>query len=127
MTKRWMSLGLVGAAAVVAVGAGAVAVNAAAPASGRNVLSEDDVARQLAAQPLGSTATHGASMSAAAVTKPVTTDAGTVVVACQGNQVALLRWSPKTGFRTDDLSAGPGPQASITFKSATAEVTLLAT
>jgi lipoprotein-anchoring transpeptidase ErfK/SrfK len=127
MTKRWMSLGLVGAAAVVAVGAGAVAVNAAAPGTGRSVLSEDDVARQLAAQPGDDASTSPAPLPSAVEMKAVTTDSGTVVVACLGNKASLARWTPKTGFRVDALSAGPASQASIIFKSANSEVTVVAT
>ena len=127
MTKRWMGLVLGGAAAAVAIGAGAVAVNAASPATGRTVLSEDDVARQLAAQPAG-TASQTAGVTADGATKVVTTAGGTVVIGCQGaDQAVLVRWTPKTGNRSDRVNAGPAAQASIKFEGAGTEVTVVAT
>jgi hypothetical protein len=50
------------------------------------------------------------------------TDGGTVVAQCAAGQVTLLSWSPAQGYRTDGVTRGPAPVASIKFKAANAEL-----
>jgi len=124
MRNRWISLTLGGVAAVVAVGAGTAAVAAASTGNGHDVLSQQDVARQLAAVP-APVATANTSLSGAAPaedgSQAVSTVAGTVVVRCTGNVTTLLRWTPTTGFRADDPVFGPASVVAVRFESDVAE------
>jgi hypothetical protein len=124
MRNRWISLTLGGVAAVVAVGAGTAAVAAASTGNGHDVLSQQDVARQLAAVP-APVATANTSLSGAAPaedgSQAVSSVAGTVVVRCTGDVTTLLRWTPTTGFRADDPVFGPASVVSVRFESDVAE------
>ena len=123
MRNRWITLTLGGVAAVVAVGAGAAAVNAATTDDGHHILSQRDVANRLATAP-GSVATNATASRAAPATdgsQVANTVGGTVVVRCSGNVATLLRWSPKAGFRADDPVFGPASVVSIRFESDVAE------
>jgi hypothetical protein len=124
MRNRWISLTLGGVAAIVAVGAGTAAVAAASTGNGHDVLSQQDVARQLAARP-APVATANSTLSNAASagdgSQAVSTSAGTVVVRCTGDVTTLLRWSPITGFRADDPVLGPASVVSVRFESDVAE------
>ncbi len=124
MRNRWISLTLGGVAAVVAVGAGTAAVAAASTGNGHDVLSQQDVARHLAALP-APVATANTTLSDAAQaadgSQALSTAAGTVVVRCSGNVTTLLRWSPNTGFRADDPVFGPASVVSVRFESDVAE------
>ena len=124
MRNRWISLTLGGVAAVVAVGAGTAAVAAASTGNGHDVLSQQDVARHLAALP-APVATANTTLSDAAQaadgSQALSTVAGTVVVRCSGNVTTLLRWSPNTGFRADDPVFGPASVVSVRFESDVAE------
>ena len=124
MRNRWISLTLGGVAAVVAVGAGTAAVAAASTGNGHDVLSQQDVARHLAALP-APVATANTTLSDAAQaadgSQALSTAAGTVVVRCSGNVTTLLRWSPNTGFRADDPVLGPASVVSVRFESDVAE------
>jgi hypothetical protein len=124
MRNRWISLTLGGVAAVVAVGGGTAAVAAASTGNGHDVLSQQDVARQLAALPAPvATANSPLSDAASAAdgSQAVSTVAGTVVVRCTGDVTTLLRWSPNTGFRADDPVFGPASVVSVRFESDVAE------
>lgn len=117
-----MTLG--GVAAIVAVGAGTAAVAAASTGNGHDVLSQQDVARQLAAVPAPA-ATANTSLSGAAPaedgSQAVSSMAGTIVVRCTGDVTTLLRWTPTTGFRADDPVFGPASVVSVRFESDVAE------
>jgi len=138
------------AAAVVAVGAATGAVAAASSGRGSNVMSQDDVARALAADSgRGSDDTPGpddtrgpdddatgpaATPSPGGATIPGdngvfrASKGGTVVVACDGDLVRLVSWSPAQGYRADDAVRGPAARVSIQFESDTADdVTVVAT
>lgn len=123
MRNRWISLTLGGVAAIVAVGAGAAAVNAATTDDGHNVLSQRDVANRLAAEhaSVGANATPSRAAPATDGSQVANTVSGTVVVRCSGNVATLLRWSPKAGFRADDPVFGPASVVSIRFESDVAE------
>jgi len=99
-------------------------VAAASTGNGHNVLSQQDVARQLAALP-APVATANSTLSDAAAaadgSQAVSTVAGTVVVRCTGDVTTLLRWSPNTGFRADDPVFGPASVVSVRFESDAAE------
>jgi len=45
---------------------------------------------------------------------------GSVVVSCAGTTATMQTWTPKPGYQTDDIAAGPATQVSIKFKSDTA-------
>src|SRR5262245_11930846 len=44
---------------------------------------------------------------------------GSVVAICTGTTATLQTWTPKPGFRADDVAAGPATQVSVKFKSDT--------
>jgi hypothetical protein len=121
MKNRWVGAALWGSAVVLAVGAGTGAVAAASTGSGRPVLSQDQVARDLRGLP----ATPGASAAPRPAVpgpqvdgaQPLTVSAGTVAVSCSGDIATLLRWTPKTGFRADDPIIGPAAFVSVRFES----------
>jgi hypothetical protein len=121
MRNRWISLTLGGVAALVAVGAGAAAVNAATTGDGHNVLSRSDVAHLLSAAPAETDSTSVAAAPAAGGSQVVNSAAGTVVVRCSGNVATLLRWTPNSGFRADDPVSGPAAVVSVRFESDVAE------
>jgi hypothetical protein len=123
MRNRWISLTLGGVAALVAVGAGTAAVNAATTGSGHDVKSQADIANLLAAAPApaATTATNVPATASDDGSQVANTVGGTVVVRCSGNVATLLRWSPKTGFRADDPVIGPSSLVSVRFESDVAE------
>jgi hypothetical protein len=123
MTNRWISAGLWGAAVLVAVGAGAAAVSAASASGGRDVLSQQDVARELRAvpgTPTGSASTGTGTNGSDATGHLVATHAGTLAVNCAAGQATLLRWTPNPGYRADDPVVGPAAVVSVKFESDTA-------
>src|SRR5215475_7368681 len=122
MRNRWISLTLGGIAAVVAVGAGTAAVNAATTGSGHNVKSQSDIANLLAAAPApASTATNVPTTASGDGSQVANTAGGTVVVQCSGNVATLLRWTPNSGFRADDPVVGPASVVGVRFESDVAE------
>ncbi len=126
--NRWAGVGLGVAAAVVAVAAGATAINAATTGTGHHLLSSDDVARQLAALPTVAAsaeglATPGPGAAAGDGSQVVRSDGGTVVVSCAGDTTTLLRWTPNSGFRADDdATRAPAHTVTVEFTSDTAEI-----
>ncbi|MGE5829349.1 MAG: hypothetical protein ACM30G_13485 [Micromonosporaceae bacterium] len=108
--------------AIVAIGVATAAVVAAT--GGRNILSADDVAAQLAAagpsgaEPGNEVLDPGVPAGPGTV---VGTPGGTVVVQCRGDLTALVSWSPNPGFRADHVVRGPATRASLWFESDTAE------
>jgi hypothetical protein len=123
MRNRWISATLWGAAVVLAVGGGTAAVAAASTGTGRHVLSQHDVDRELGAAPSTSPspAPIAASSNASDNSQVVRVSAGTVVVTCEGDTARLLRWTPKTGYRADDPTYGPAAVISVRFESDTAD------
>jgi hypothetical protein len=128
MNSRWMSAGLWGAAVVLAVGAGSGAIAAASNGNGRQVLTRDQVDRDLGRQPAVAASPTGALppvQTGAAQTLNVT--GGTLVVQCDQGVATLLRWIPKSGFRADDPVTGPAATVSVRFESdVTEDVTVTA-
>jgi hypothetical protein len=113
-------------AAVAATAVATIAIAASVGAS-RNVLSADDVARQLAADPanpapgemvVGPSATP-APIAPGENVKYVASRAGTIVVQCSGNTVTLRSWTPKPDYRVDEVVRGPDVKAAVWFESDT--------
>ena len=124
---------LLAAGATAAVGTFALDVVGAGILGPQNQpLSQDDVARALAAAP--TTAPVPSTTSAAATTassapapRGLTVPGGTLVAECAAGQVTLRSWSPDQGFRTDDVSRGPAASASIKFKNGGTENVVVVT
>ncbi|WP_156960487.1 hypothetical protein [Amycolatopsis taiwanensis] len=93
-------------------------------------LTEADVNQALAsaraAQPPASSTTPvttAPTTTTPAIPHGLNTPGGSLVAACDGDQVTLLSWSPAQGFRTDGgVARGPAPTASIKFKSGKTEI-----
>jgi hypothetical protein len=120
MRKRWMSVMLWSAAAIAVVAVGTAAVGAAS-GPGSNVLSANDVKRELSAaspEPSMSRSTNPVP-SAVGSSQMINTNAGAVVAACSQGQVEVLRWSPLSEYRTDEVSPTSGPTATVKFESDT--------
>jgi hypothetical protein len=118
------------AAAVAAVGVTTAAVTVANATGGRDdVLSQDEVSRQLgeetgapvAPAPSGTPATPGADRSTPPagdeVTRTLRSQAGQVVVRCDGATAFLEAWSPNPGYRVDDVVRGPATKVSLWIES----------
>jgi hypothetical protein len=113
---------LLAAGATAAVGAVALDVVGAGILGPQNQpLSQEDVARALAAVPASPTtappATPTTASTAASAPRGLTVPGGTLVAECAGGQVTLTSWSPDQGFRADDVARGPAASASIKFKN----------
>jgi hypothetical protein len=117
MRNRWVGVALWGAAVVLAVGAGTGAVAAAGAGSGRQVLSQDQVDRDLGTTPWTPPAAPHPVTTGGAPAQALFTSAGAVAVECSGNTATLLRWTPATGFRADDPRMGPAATVSVRFES----------
>lgn len=118
------------AATVAAIGVTTAAVTVANATGGRDdLLSQDEVSRQLDEQgrssgaptPTGPAASPGAQRSTApagqAVTRTLHSEAGQVVARCDGGEVYLEAWSPNPGYRVDEVQRGPAPKASLWIES----------
>jgi hypothetical protein len=116
------------AAAAVATTVGVVAVSAI----GTDIVGEtarpldhDEVTRALStAEPLP-TPSASPSMSASRPpggSKVLGTPGGTIVARCENGLVTLVSWSPRQGYRADDVQAGSDRQASLKFESDRREV-----
>jgi hypothetical protein len=137
MRQRVLLIGvgwLLAAGATAAVGTVALDVVGAGILGPQNQpLSQDDVARALAAAPATtpdssapSVATTTASSSAPAP-RGLTAPGGTIVAQCAGGLVTLVSWSPDPGYRTDDVSRGPAATASVKFKNGGTENVVVVT
>jgi hypothetical protein len=122
MNRTRLALWVAAAAAAVGVTTAAVTV-ANADSGGNDVLSQDEVARQLADE----TATPGTPSPEA---PPPTGDAepgtlsgqaGQLVVRCDGDIAYLESWSPNPGYRVDDVVRGPAATVSVEFESDSAD------
>lgn len=123
MTPRIGTGALWVAAAVIAVGTGTMAVVAAATDSGDR-LTQEEVSRQLAQARTGTptptvTATPGASPAGQPPEDTITisTGAGVIQATCDGSLVYLNSWSPKEGYRVDDVMRGLSEVASLWLES----------
>jgi hypothetical protein len=121
-----------GAAVVLAVGAGTGAVAAASPGNGRQILSREQVDRDLGAEPSTAPATTASRPATPPAqggpSRTLAVRGGAIVVQCDGDEATLLRWTPSSGFRADDANTGPAATVGIRFESDTAEdVTVTAT
>lgn len=123
MSKTPVRIAVWAVAAVLAIGAAAAAV--AATVGGGDILSADDVAAQLGTGGPGAAGSGDAGPGdeqldpggSAAPGTLVGTPGGTLVVQCQGDLASLLSWSPKPGFRADDVVRGPAASAGLWFES----------
>ncbi len=115
------------AAAIVVVGVGTAAVSAAS-GTGSNVLSANDIRRELSSSTPAPSQSSGSSgpagsvnpATSSAASQMVNTSAGSVVASCAQGQVSILRWTPASQYRTDDnVSRTPAASATITFESDT--------
>jgi len=108
------------AAAVAACAAVAVAVGTSAGARPAT-LSDDDIARALAADGPGASSSGSdpggiVGQSSGAVALQATP--GTVTARCEEGLVTLQSWSPNPGYTAaSPADRGPGPQASVRFRS----------
>jgi hypothetical protein len=123
MIAVWVAV----AAATAAVGVAALDIAGAGilgPAG--QTLSQEDVARQLAAAPPATTPTPSPTASTAPPTSstPAPTPRalplpqGTLYAQCDNGQVTLMSWSLASGYREDGVNKGPGASASIKIKTA---------
>jgi hypothetical protein len=87
------------------------------------VLSEEDVARALAAQsaPPSSAVPSAGASSSAAPTPPAdqvtfTTPGGSAIAHCAGPNAYLDFWSPRPGFQAEETDQGPDDDVGVTFR-----------
>ena len=117
---------VVGTAALDIAGAGILG-------SGNQLLTQQDVTRQLAAgasaRPPMSAAPSGSTPTGPSGAEPTTptprglpTTGGTILAQCDGDQVYIVSWSPAQGYRADGVNRGPAPGASVKFKNGKSEV-----
>ena len=122
MIAGWVAV----AAATAAVGVAALDIAGAGilgPAS--QTLSQDDVARQLAAAPPATSPapssatppTSSTSSASAPTPRALPFAQGTLYAQCDNGQVTLMSWTLTQGFRVDDVNRGPGATASIKVKT----------
>lgn len=110
------------AAAVAAIGLTTAAVTVANAAGGRNdVLTQDEVSRQLDGQGgTPATSTPGVATRTPggdAVTRTMQSEAGQVVASCDGDAAYLHAWTPRPGYRVDEVQRGPAPDVSLWIES----------
>jgi hypothetical protein len=122
------------AVATAAVGTAALDIaGAGILGSGNQLLTQQDVARQLAgatarppvsAAPSGGSAPTGPSAASSTTPTPrgLVTSGGTILAQCDRDQVSLLSWSPAQGYRTDGVDRGPALSAWVKFKNGKSEV-----
>lgn len=132
MTPRISTGALWIAAAVVAVGTGTMAVVAAATDSGDR-LTQEEVNRQLAQArrdattlppPQGPTATESPAETPAGTpgggVTTLSTTGGVIRASCDGDKPVLESWSPKPGYRVDEVvqDSAEGPYVWLESDSA---------
>jgi hypothetical protein len=130
MGKPGIRFALWAVAALAATAIATVAITASVGAN-RDVLSQSDVASQLAAD--GSSTpddgmTVGPSDPATAPqgggalagdSKMLASRAANIVVSCTGNTATLRSWTPKAGYRVDEVVRGPAARVSVWLESDT--------
>ncbi|MPZ25235.1 MAG: hypothetical protein GEV12_01970 [Micromonosporaceae bacterium] len=113
-------------AAVAAIGVTTAAVTVANAGGGRDdVLSQDEVSRQLGEQTGAPPATGAPETSAPAtpgpsgegVSRTLRSQAAQLVASCAGAGAYLETWSPNPGYRVDEVVRGPAPQALLWVES----------
>jgi hypothetical protein len=117
------------AAAVAAVGVTTAAVTLAGASENNEILSQDEVSRQLAdlsgtpAPDVTASPTPGRTDSSTpppvtdGVTKTLFSQATQLVVRCEGGMARLEAWSPNPGYRVDDVVRGPAPEVYLWIES----------
>ncbi|GAA1750281.1 hypothetical protein [Luedemannella helvata] len=124
---RAIALGVAAVAtAAVAVGVAVAVVNGGGARDA--VLSSNEVAEALGtagvATPHGAvpSAPAGAAPSSRAVLDhPKQVTGGYLSISCRDGLAILRQWSPRAGYRVDDVVRGPARTASVTFESDTAD------
>ncbi|MGH3683123.1 MAG: hypothetical protein ACRDT2_23085 [Natronosporangium sp.] len=111
-------------AAVAAVGVTTAAVTVANAGGGRDdVLSQDEVSRQLGDQTRSAPATGDPASPASPVpsgageSRTLRSQAAQLVARCDGADAYLEAWSPNPGYRVDDVVRGPAPEALLWVES----------
>ncbi|GAA2760844.1 hypothetical protein GCM10009872_62050 [Actinopolymorpha rutila] len=86
-----------------------------------DALSQDQVARALAAATATANPTVPSTTSASApgqgTTRALGTPGGSVIARCSDDQATLISWSPAQGYDTDDVWRGPATTARLTFEN----------
>lgn len=120
---------LAAAAVATLIGVGAIRlVGQSITGTPGGVLSQADVARELAASPPTTptpTMTSTSSPSGgpgpsrpAGARRSFATPGGTVVAECVGENVQLVSWAPAQGFAVTDVDRGPDLEAEVRFARA---------
>jgi uncharacterized membrane protein YgcG len=126
MTKPGLRFALWAGAALAATTIATVAIGASVGAN-RDVLSQDDVASQLASDGStpddgmvvgpSNTATASPGGAVAGNDKILASRAANLVVQCTGNTAVLKSWTPKAGYRVDEVVRGPAAKVSVWLES----------
>jgi hypothetical protein len=127
MRKPGLRFALWAGAALAATTIATVAISATEGTS-RDVLSQDEVAGLLASD--GSTPDDGMTVgpsdsasppgdSVAGDNKMLSSRAANLVVQCNGNTAVLKTWTPKAGYRVDEVVRGPAARVSVWLESDT--------
>ena len=111
-------------AAAAAIGLTTTAVTVAnatgGGGGGDDVLSQDEVARELGEQTAPDRSSPEPTPTELAVTgQPMTLERtpGRLVVVCDDDTASLTSWSPNPGYRVDDVVRGPAAEVSVWFES----------
>ncbi len=128
MRKPGIRIALWAGAALAATTIATVAI-AASMGADSDVLSQDEVASQLASD--GSTPDDGMTVgpsdpatsspggTIAGDSKMLSSRAANLVVVCNGNTAMLKSWTPKAGYRVDEVVRGPAAKVSVWLESDT--------
>ncbi|WP_037347402.1 hypothetical protein [Sciscionella sediminilitoris] len=115
----------VGIASVTAIGSG-IADSTQRPFNGQQVAAA--LARPVPPTPPAQSSTPGSTSAPGATPGPankvLASAGGSVVAACSAGKAQLLSWTPRQGYRTDDIDRGPDRTAKIEFESADTEITV---
>lgn len=115
----------VAAAAAIGVTTTAVTVANATGGGRDDVLSQDDVSRELGEGAAADGSAPGEPSPSSTMDRsvlngtPITLDRtpGRLVVECDGDEALLTSWSPNPGYRVDEVVRGPAAEVSVWFES----------
>ncbi|WP_020498592.1 hypothetical protein [Sciscionella marina] len=111
----------VGIASVTAIGSG-IAESTQRPLNGQQVAAA--LASPVPSTPPAQPSTPGSSGAPGPANKVLATAGGSVVAACSAGKAQLISWTPRQGYRTDDIDRGPDRTAKIEFESEDSEITV---